>query len=83
MLLGGGEDALGQRAACPGASVTTPVVGAVGKSSSGEIPPLPPQKVEEAVVAAGGWPPAHDAPISPDLRSTMAEVSVVLPSPPP
>jgi hypothetical protein len=35
------------------------------------------------VVAAGDWALALDALVSPDLRFSLAEVSVTLPSPPP
>jgi hypothetical protein len=80
-LLGGGGDASEQRVACSEASVAAPEVGTVGKSSSREIPLPLPQRSKEAVIAAGGRHPAHDALVSHDLGSSTTEVSVALPSP--
>jgi hypothetical protein len=43
----------------------------------------PPRRTEEAAMATRGRPPAHDAPVSPNLGSSTAEVSIILPLLPP
>jgi hypothetical protein len=83
MLLVGGEDATAPRTAPSGASTVVPVVGAAGKSPSGEVPSPPPQKTEEAATPAEGRPPAPDALVCPDLGSSAVEASIALPPPPP
>jgi hypothetical protein len=76
-LLGGGGDASGLGLPALGHQWLHPRQGRQANPSLGRYL-RPPQRTKEAVMAAEGWPPAHDALVSPNLG-----VSIVLPPPPP